>query len=221
MCKVPHKKAAEMCKLNRHVFVLLGLALVAGCGTAQEAAIPATSGHSGGHAPSPYAGQEQRPIKTLSSQDVDDLLNGRGWGLAKAAELNGVPGPLHVLELHAELELSDDQIEQIEALRRDMTSEAVPLGKQYVELEKQLNERFARRTVDARQLEELLAAIASIHGRLRFVHLAAHLETAEILTGEQVASYNRLRGYDLVEPCSSVPEGHDSEMWRRHNRCTE
>ena len=43
---------------------------------------PASSNHA-----MPYAGQEQREIKTLSAADIDDLRNGRGWGLAKAAEV--------------------------------------------------------------------------------------------------------------------------------------
>jgi len=43
----------------------------------------------------PYAGQEKRQISSLSQQDVDDLLGGKGWGLAKPAELNGYPGPAH------------------------------------------------------------------------------------------------------------------------------
>src|SRR6266540_3233648 len=41
---------------------------------------------------SPYAGQQTREIKSLSAQDIDDLLNARGMALAKAAELNGYPG---------------------------------------------------------------------------------------------------------------------------------
>src|SRR6266571_4214131 len=58
---------------------------------------------------SPYAGQEQRAIKALSDQEIRDLLEARGMGLAKAAELNSYPGPLHVLELADELGLSDAQ----------------------------------------------------------------------------------------------------------------
>src|SRR5215475_1130417 len=54
----------------------------------------------------PYAGFEQRPIKALSEQEVDDLRAGRGMGLALAAELNGYPGPSHVLELADRLDLS-------------------------------------------------------------------------------------------------------------------
>ena len=47
----------------------------------------------------PYAGMQARPIKALSEQQVADLAAGRGMGLALAAELNGYPGPSHVLEL--------------------------------------------------------------------------------------------------------------------------
>ncbi|MBW5435799.1 hypothetical protein FXB41_13685 [Bradyrhizobium canariense] len=46
----------------------------------------------------PYAGLEHRPIKALSHQQIEDLRAGRGMGLALAAELNGYPGPSHVLE---------------------------------------------------------------------------------------------------------------------------
>src|ERR1043166_1905183 len=44
---------------------------------------------------SPYAGQQSREIKSLSDQEIDGLKNARGLGLAKAAELNGYPGPRH------------------------------------------------------------------------------------------------------------------------------
>ena len=47
----------------------------------------------------PYAGYQQRPIKALSEQQIADLRAGRGMGLALAAELNGYPGPVHVLAL--------------------------------------------------------------------------------------------------------------------------
>ena len=49
----------------------------------------------------PYAGFEKRAIKALSEQQIADLRAGRGMTLALAAELNGYPGPVHVLE-HAE-----------------------------------------------------------------------------------------------------------------------
>ena len=52
---------------------------------------------------SKYKGQEHRDIKSLSTDDIAELQRGGGWGLAKAAELNGVPGPVHLLEMEKEI----------------------------------------------------------------------------------------------------------------------
>ena len=60
-------------------------------------------------AQTPYAGMQTRSIKALSDQQIADLRAGRGMGLALAAELNGYPGPSHVLELADKLDLSPDQ----------------------------------------------------------------------------------------------------------------
>lgn len=46
----------------------------------------------------PYAGQQERMIKALSTSEIDGLKKGKGMGLAKAAELNHYPGPRHVLD---------------------------------------------------------------------------------------------------------------------------
>ena len=40
---------------------------------------------------SPYVGFADRPINSLSDQQIGDLRAGRGMGLALAAELNGYP----------------------------------------------------------------------------------------------------------------------------------
>ncbi len=61
---------------------------------------------------SPYVGQEARGIKALSQDDVEGLLAGAGspfGGMAKPAELNGYPGPRHVLDAvkAVEFELTD------------------------------------------------------------------------------------------------------------------
>lgn len=52
-------------------------------------AVVSVSGTYAGGTPPSYAGQEQREIKSLSAEDVQSLLTGKGMGLAKAAELNG------------------------------------------------------------------------------------------------------------------------------------
>jgi hypothetical protein len=75
---------------------------------------------------SPYIGFETRPIKSLSDQQVGDLRAGRGMGLALAAELNGYPGPAHVMELAGSLELTEGQRTRVEALLAAMKAEAGP-----------------------------------------------------------------------------------------------
>ena len=65
--------------------------------------------HQGAATASPYAGEQSRDIKALSSTETNNLLNGAGMGYAKAAELNGYPGPMHVLELARPLGLTDAQ----------------------------------------------------------------------------------------------------------------
>ena len=62
---------------------------------APQVAAAETSSH---HGASPYAGEEARAIKSLSADDIAELQRGGGRGLAKPAELNGVPGPAHLLD---------------------------------------------------------------------------------------------------------------------------
>ena len=69
---------------------------------------------------SPYAGQEARSIKALSADEIEGLLAGKGMGFAKAAELNGYPGPAHVLELAQQLRLSDEQTAATLAVHAEM-----------------------------------------------------------------------------------------------------
>lgn len=168
---------------------------------------------------SQYAGQEKRQIKSLSQDDVEQLLAGKGWGLARAAELNGMPGPLHILQMKKEIALSHEQEAKIQKLYGEMKQQAIPLGKQFVRLEKELNEAFANKSISRQLLANKLTQIAEVRKQLRFVHLAAHLETPAILTTKQIDLYNRLRGYDNNNPCENIPHGHDIQMWKKHNGC--
>src|SRR5438045_1800642 len=77
---------------------------------------------------SPYAGQEQRAIKALSDEEIRNLLEARGMGLAKAAELNSYPGPLHVLQLAEQLGLSDAQRTATDSLYVNMRERAISIG---------------------------------------------------------------------------------------------
>jgi hypothetical protein len=144
---------------------------------------------------SPYSGEESRPIKSLSPEQIDSYLNGRGMGLARAAELNSYPGPMHVLELKDQLALSPKQLELAQAIFNEMKQTAVELGKQIVEREAALDRAFSQRAIDEKQLAQMLRELGGLQAELRRAHLVAHVRTRAILTERQVEKYDELRGY--------------------------
>lgn len=143
----------------------------------------------------PYAGMQARPIKALSEQQVADLGAGRGMGLALAAELNGYPGPSHVLELADKLDLTADQRAGVQRLFDAMKTEALPLGSKLIEQEAELDRQFANRTVTPESLKASTGTVAATQGALREAHLKYHLSTAAILTPGKMQRYAELRGY--------------------------
>lgn len=147
------------------------------------------------HVHSPYADHAGRDIKALSPEEVAGLLAGEGMGFALAAELNGVPGPKHALELADPLGLAPEQRRRLEEIRAAMAEAAVELGERLVELERRLDRAFAKGGATAAGIEELTARIGAVAGRLRAVHLRAHLETAAVLDDAQERRYAELRGY--------------------------
>src|SRR6266850_1241132 len=127
----------------------------------------------------PYEGLQQRSIKALSDQDQADLRAGRGMGFALAAELNGYPGPVHVLELGGQLGLSTAQRRRVSELYDAMKAEALPLGEKLIAEETALDQRFRARTITPESLAMLTARIGETQGLLRSVHLKYHLVMAE------------------------------------------
>ena len=146
-------------------------------------------------AQSPYAGMQNRPVKALSEQQVADLKAGRGMGLALPAELNGYPGPSHLLELADKLDLSASQRGQIKQLFDSMKAEAVPVGEKLIAQETMLDQQFASRAITPERLKFATAEIGATQAALRNTHLKYHLETAQILSAQQMQQYATLRGY--------------------------
>jgi Spy/CpxP family protein refolding chaperone len=126
---------------------------------------------------------------SLTAEAVQQLLNGEGMGLAKPAELNGYPGPRHVLDLRKELALTADQEKRVEAIRQQMLDRAISLGKQIVDAETELDAAFTSGKASERDLESRMQAIARLQGDLRLAHLRAHLLTKPVLTAGQVKTY--------------------------------
>lgn len=173
----------------------------------------------GAQTQTPYAGMQNRAIKSLSENDINELRRGGGWGLALAAELNGMPGPAHLLELKDQIPLTSDQVTKTQALFDEMREAAIPAGERLIAAEKALEAAFAAGKVDEASLRGLLVEAESLRTELRFIHLSQHYKTVKFLKPEQIKRYNSLRGY-TEDPCKNIPAGHNPEMYRRHMGCS-
>jgi hypothetical protein len=114
-----------------------------------------------------------RAIKTLSDDDIAALRKGEGMGMAKAAELNGYPGPAHVLQLARQLGLTEIQRRDVQAIFDRRSAAAKPLGGELIAQEQALDQLFAKGEITPDRLAAMTAAIAKLQGRLRAVHLSA------------------------------------------------
>jgi Spy/CpxP family protein refolding chaperone len=155
------------------------------------------AGHPGapGQARSPYAGAEGNEVKGLSAEEVQAYRDGTGHGMAKPAELNHYPGPRHVLDLAADLGLTEPQKTGIQAIFDRMHARAVSLGERIIERERALDKAFASGELGEAKLQAMVGEIGGLQGELRATHLKAHLETKALLRPEQVSRYDALRGY--------------------------
>jgi hypothetical protein len=124
-------------------------------------------GHGAGHrGQSPYAGtfDPASPIRALTLEELDQVRAGAGMGLARAAELNGLPGPRHVLDLGADLQLTPEQRAELQALYDQMLATARETGRQYLATQEafEADLRAARVSVDA--LPERVAEVNRLRG---------------------------------------------------------
>jgi Spy/CpxP family protein refolding chaperone len=153
-----------------------------------------------------YASFMDREIKALSAQQITDLNAGKGMSLALAAELNGFPGPSHVLELSKKLSLAPEQTSQINNLFNAMQGESIQIGKRLIEQERALDQSFLQKNINATSLEQMTKSIGQTNAELRHAHLKYHLLTKNILTPDQIKLYIELRGYDKNH--NSTPHHH-------------
>jgi Spy/CpxP family protein refolding chaperone len=133
--------------------------------------------------------------KALSADEVQGYLEAKGMGMAKAAELNGYPGPAHVLELAGQLGLDEAQRKASQVLFESMRARASAAGSELIAKERELDRLFAAGRIDEVELAARLRDIGALQAQIRGIHLNAHLRQKALLTAEQVETYNRLRGY--------------------------
>ena len=167
---------------------------------------------------SPYAELRTREIKALAPEQIRDLREARGMGLSLPAELNGAPGPLHVLELRQALVLTGEQASEIERITAAMRERAKSLGEDIIRAEAALDKAFERGTPDEAAVDALTERIGLLNGQLRAAHLNAHLQTKRLLTPMQVAAYDRARGYTETnaQPARESSRQHDIGSHRPH-----
>lgn len=149
----------------------------------------------GGH--TPYAGQQLRAISSLSDAEARGFLEGAGMGLARSAELNGYPGPMHVLELEAELKLTPEQRALVATAMANVKARLRELGARYVAAENSVDDAF-RSGASADEIAARVRDAGGLLTEIRMAHLAAHLEITPHLTQMQRQRYAQLRGYTTV-----------------------
>jgi Heavy-metal resistance len=117
--------------------------------------------------------------------------------LAREPSRAGVTPPeaLDPRQLAAKLGLTDAQRREVEAIFVRMSAAAKTLGAELIAQEQALDKLFAKGDITPDRLAAATAAIADLQGRLRAVHLSAHLETRALLDAGQIARYGQLRGY--------------------------
>lgn len=182
--------------------MILAGCLVAAAAVAQEADCPMHEQHTADqhsthqHATeSPYTGRTALPMKALTADQLDAYRNGTGAGMAIPAEMNGYPGPRHILDLADQLKLDAGQKTKITAIFDRMHASAVKLGQNIIDDEKKLDDAFAHGNASDAEVRSLTDEIAHLQGTLRYTHLTAHLAAKSVLSAEQVQLYNQARGY--------------------------
>lgn len=133
-------------------------------------------------------------------------------GASLPAELNGAPGPLHVLQLAVQLKVTPEQQAALERLTIAMKTSAQQLGAQVIAAEAELDEAFKSGAMDDKTIQAATARITVLQGQLSAVHLTAHLLTKGLLSQDQVVAYNVARG--LRNPLCSRSTSLDELEWQ-------
>jgi hypothetical protein len=160
----------------------------------------------------PYAGQHTRAITSLSPEEIDGFLKAAGMGLAKPAELNGFPGPMHVIELAPQLGLTADQMAKTQAAMDTMKARGRELGAAYVAAEAAVDDAF-RSGASHDVIAARVAQAGQLLAEIRMAHLDAHLAITPLLSPTQRVRYTGLRGYT-----GASPAGHTSPHPNRHHK---
>ena len=132
-------------------------------------------------------------VQTYEKAFEENIATGRGFGMAFAADQNGYPGPLHVLELKDRLKLTADQEARVQTMLAAMFAESRPKSARLLEDEARLRQLFAGGRADEAAVRAAVADVERARAEVRLVHLMFHLKTREVLTDEQRRLYHEAR----------------------------
>ena len=167
-----------------------------GLGLAAVGSVAAQSGHGHSHPPAATDNAGQAPHRRMEAyqREIDAVLaDGRGAGLAFAADQNGYPGPLHVLELTRQLGITPEQEARMRGLFETMRQDAQARAGRLAAAEAGLARLFANRKADEGTVRAAVQDAEDARREVRLVHLLAHLQTHDVLTEAQRQKYHELR----------------------------
>ena len=153
-------------------------------------AVAQHAGHQ--HTPGAPADGHLRAQACLDEFDAV-VADGRGFGMAFAADQQGYPGPMHVLELKDRLALTPEQEARVRALMHAMFAESRPKSARLLDAEKRLRGLFAGGAADEAAVRAATADVERARAEVRLVHLLAHVKTREVLTDAQRRAYHEAR----------------------------
>jgi Spy/CpxP family protein refolding chaperone len=145
-----------------------------------------------GHAP----GTGENPHRRLATaqEEFDRVIAaGRGGGLAFAADQNGYPGPLHVLELKVHLRLTAEQEQRMDELVTSMFEASRPRSAALLDAEARLRAVFAKGAADEGSVRAAVIEVERARAELRLVHLLTHLQSRALLSAERRRVYHEAR----------------------------
>jgi Spy/CpxP family protein refolding chaperone len=145
----------------------------------------------GGHAQH-SGGQGHLAAQACAEQFNTVVGEGRGFGMAFAADQNGYPGPMHVLELKDRLKLTAEQEAKAQELHAAVKAEQ-PKSARLLEAERRLERLFADGVATEANVRVAVAEIERARTEVRLVHLLTHVRTRDVLTDEQRRIYHQAR----------------------------
>ena len=141
----------------------------------------------------PDAAHPHRVAETCAAEFETVVGEGRGFGMGFAADQNGYPGPMHVLELKERLGLTAEQAAKAQALVHAMFAESRPKSARLLEAEARLKKLFADGAAGEAAVRAAVAEVERARSDVRLVHLLTHLKTRDLLTEAQRRVYHEAR----------------------------